>query len=373
VSFNTFGHLFRVTTFGESHGPAIGCVIDGCPPRIPLSESDIQPYLDKRRPGQSRFTTQRRETDEVKIISGVLMDEATGRGTTTGVPIALLIGNVDQRSKDYSDIRDIYRPGHADITYDLKYGVRDYRGGGRSSARETAARVAAGAVARKVVPQLLVRGALIQMGPHKIDRSRWDWEEIDRNPFFCPDAQAAAFYADYLDGIRKQGSSVGAVVEIVAEGVPPGLGAPIYGKLDSELAAALMGINAVKGVEIGDGFGAASLSGEADADEIRMGNDGRPLFLSNHAGGVLGGISTGQPVVARFAVKPTSSILTPRRTVDCHGRETEIVTKGRHDPCVGIRAVPIGEAMVACVIADQFLRHRGQIGESPQWPFAERE
>jgi len=369
MSFNTFGHLFRVTTFGESHGPAIGCVVDGCPPRIPLTAADIQPYLDKRRPGQSRFTTQRRETDEVKIISGVLMDEVSGQQVTTGTPIALMIDNVDQRSKDYTDIKDKYRPGHADFTYDVKYGLRDYRGGGRSSARETATRVAAGAVARKVVPGMTVRGALIQIGAHKIDRARWDWDEVDRNPFFTPDAEAAKLFADYLDGIRKAGSSAGAVIEVVADGVPAGLGAPVYGKLDADLAAALMSINAVKGVEIGDGFATAAYSGEENADEIRMGNDGRPRFLSNHAGGILGGISTGQPVVARFAVKPTSSILAPRRTVDRYGNETEIVTKGRHDPCVGIRAVPIGEAMVACIIADHYLRHRGQVGEGPAWPF----
>jgi len=369
MSFNTFGHLFRVTTFGESHGTAIGCVVDGCPPRLPLTAAEIQHQLDRRRPGQSRFTTQRREPDTVKILSGVFADPATGADVTTGTPIALLIENVDQRSKDYSEIRDRYRPGHADFTYDVKYGLRDYRGGGRSSARETAVRVAAGAVARKVVPGLIVRGALVQMGPHKIDRSRWDWDEVDRNPFFCPDAEKAAFFEEYLDGVRKSGSSIGAVIEVVAEGVPAGLGAPIYGKLDADIAAALMSINAVKGVEIGDGFAAAELSGEDNADEMRLGNDGRPLFLSNHAGGILGGIATGQPVIARFAVKPTSSILQPRATVDRYGRETEIVTKGRHDPCVGIRAVPIGEAMVACVIADHYLRHRGQVGEGPAWPF----
>jgi chorismate synthase len=372
MSFNTFGHMFRVTTFGESHGPAIGCVVDGCPPRIPLTEADIQPFLDKRRPGQSRFTTQRQEPDAVRILSGVFADELTGAQVTTGTPIALLIDNVDQRSKDYSDIKDKYRPGHADYTYDVKYGLRDYRGGGRQSARETAMRVAAGAIARKIVPAMTVRGALIQMGEHKIDRARWNWDEVDCNPFFCPDARAAEFYADYLDGVRKRGSSVGAVIEVVADGVPAGLGAPIYGKLDGDLAAALMGINAVKGVEIGAGFGAAALSGEENSDEIRIGNDGKPVFLSNQAGGILGGISTGQPIVARFAVKPTSSILTPRRTVDRYGAETEIATKGRHDPCVGIRAVPIGEAMVACVIADHYLRQRGQVGESPAWPFARK-
>jgi chorismate synthase len=370
MSFNTFGHLFRVTTFGESHGAAVGCVVDGCPPRIPLDRGDIQPYLDKRRPGQSRFTTQRREPDEVRILSGVLVDETTGGQVTTGTPITLMIDNVDQRSKDYSDIKNLYRPGHADFTYDVKYGLRDYRGGGRASARETAARVAAGAIARKIVPDMIVRGALVQIGPHKIDRARWDWDEVERNPFFSPDAQAAASFADYLDGVRKAGSSVGAVIEVVAEGVPAGLGAPVYGKLDADLAGGLMGINAVKGVEIGDGFAVAALSGEENADEIRMGNDGKPLFLSNHAGGILGGISTGQPIVARFVVKPTSSILTPRRTVDRYGREGEIVTKGRHDPCVGIRAVPIGEAMVACVLADHYLRHRGQVGDGPAWPFA---
>jgi chorismate synthase len=369
MSFNTFGHLFRVTTFGESHGPAIGCVVDGCPPGIPLSESDIQPYLDKRRPGQSRFTTQRQEPDTVKILSGVFADEATGRQVTTGTPIALLIDNVDQRSKDYSAIKDVYRPGHAGYTYDAKYGFHDYRGGGRASARETAMRVAAGAIARKIVPGLNVRAALIQMGSQTIDRAAWDWTEVERNPFFCPDAKAAAGFADFLDGVRKQGSSVGAIIEVIAEGVPAGLGAPVYAKLDGDLAGALMGINAVKGVEIGAGFSAATLSGEDNADEMRMGNDGKPRFLSNNAGGVLGGISTGQPIVVRFAVKPTSSILTPRQTVDRYGNETEVSTKGRHDPCVGIRAVPIGEAMVACVIADHYLRQRAQVGETLAWPF----
>ncbi|KAF0128563.1 MAG: chorismate synthase [Xanthobacteraceae bacterium] len=361
MSHNTFGHLFRVTTFGESHGVALGCVVDGCPPRIPLTAEEIQADLDRRRPGTSRFTTQRREPDEVKILSGVMIDD-DGVQVTTGTPIALLIENTDQRSKDYSDIKDKFRPGHADFTYEAKYGIRDYRGGGRSSARETAARVAAGAIARKVVPGLKVRGALVQMGPHAIDRDRWDWSEVANNPFFCPDAEKAAFYESYLDGIRKSGSSIGAVLEVVAEGVPAGLGAPIYGKLDADIASALMGINAVKGVEIGAGFEAAELTGEENADEIRMGNDGKPLFLSNHAGGILGGISTGQAVVARFAVKPTSSILTPRLTIDKKGGETDILTKGRHDPCVGIRAVPVGEAMVACVIADHYLRNRGQNG-----------
>ena len=369
MSHNTFGHLFRVTTFGESHGAAIGCVVDGCPPRIPLHTADIQHDLDRRRPGQSRFTTQRREPDEVKILSGVMTDEATGLTVTTGAPIALIIENVDQRSKDYSDIRDLYRPGHADYTYEAKYGLRDYRGGGRSSARETTARVAAGAVARKVVPGMTVRAALVAMGPHRIDRAKWDWDEVSRNPFFCPDAAMAKFFETYLDGIRREGSSIGAVIEVIAEGVLAGLGAPTYGKLDGDISAALMGINAVKGVEIGAGFAAAALTGEDNADEMRIGDDGKPRFLSNNAGGILGGISTGQPIVARFAVKPTSSILTPRRTVDRYGRETEIATRGRHDPCVGIRAVPVGEAMVACVLADHYLRHRGQVGESPAWPF----
>jgi chorismate synthase len=362
MSHNSFGHLFRVTTFGESHGAGIGCVVDGCPPLIPLDVADIQADLDRRRPGTSRFVTQRREPDEARILSGVAIDERSGRHVTTGAPIAVLIENVDQRSKDYADIKDKYRPGHADYVYQVKYGIRDYRGGGRSSARETAARVAAGAIARKVAPGVRVRAALVQIGKLKIDRARWDWDEVARNPFFCPDAEAAARFADYLDRVRKAGSSVGAVVEIVAEGVPVGWGAPIYGKLDAELASALMSVNAVKGVEIGDGFAAAELSGEENADEMRAGADGRPRFLSNHAGGILGGIATGQPIVVRFAVKPTSSILSPRRTITSAGEETEIVAKGRHDPCVGIRAAPVGEAMVACVLADAFLRHRGQTG-----------
>jgi chorismate synthase len=361
MSHNTFGHLFRVTTWGESHGPAIGCVIDGCPPGIPLTEDDIQPYLDKRRPGQSRFTTQRQEEDKVRILSGVFPNEA-GVQVTTGTPIALLIENQDQRSKDYSEIKDKYRPGHADYTYIQKYGIRDYRGGGRSSARETAMRVAAGAVARKVLPGVTIRGALIQIGTEKIDRAKWDWEEVDRNPFFSPDHTIVQGWAAYLDAIRKAGSSCGAVVEVVVEGVAAGLGAPIYGKLDQDIAAAFMSINAVKGVEIGDGFACASFSGEENADEMRIGPDGKPVFLSNHAGGILGGISTGQPIVARFAVKPTSSILTPRRTIDAQGQETDILTKGRHDPCVGIRAAPVGEAMMALVLADHFLRHRAQTG-----------
>ncbi len=361
MSFNTFGQMFRVTTFGESHGVAIGCVVDGCPPLIALSEADIQRDLDRRRPGQSRFTTQRQEADQVKILSGVMAHPQSGEQVTTGTPIALLIENTDQRSKDYSEIKDKYRPGHADFTYEAKYGIRDYRGGGRSSARETATRVAAGAIARKVVPGVTVRAALVQMGPHAIDRDKWDWAEVGNNPFFCPDQDKAKFYEDYLDGIRKAGSSIGAVIEVVADGVPAGFGAPIYAKLDSDIAAALMSINAVKGGEIGDGFATAALTGEENADEMRASNHG-PLFLSNHAGGILGGISTGQPVVARFAVKPTSSILAPRKTVDRDGHDTDILTKGRHDPCVGIRAVPVAEAMVACVLADHFLRHRGQVG-----------
>ncbi len=361
MSHNTFGRLFRVTTWGESHGEAIGCVVDGCPPGLPLSAADIQGYLDKRRPGQSRFTTQRREPDAVEILSGVFPG-ADGVPVTTGAPIALVIRNVDPRSKDYGDIADKFRPGHADYTYWKKYGVRDHRGGGRSSARETAMRVAAGAVARKVLPRVSIRGALVQMGPHEIDRQAWDWAEVDRNPFFCPDARAAKAWEVYLDGVRTDGSSIGAVVEVIAEGAPPGLGAPLYGKLDQDLASAMMSINAVKGVEIGAGMAAARLRGEENADEMRIGADGEPVFLSNHAGGVLGGISTGQPIVCRFAVKPTSSILAPRRTIDRHGNETEIATRGRHDPCVGIRAVPVGEAMMALVLADHYLRHRGQVG-----------
>ncbi|MGA9865450.1 MAG: chorismate synthase [Acetobacteraceae bacterium] len=359
MSHNTFGHLFRVTTWGESHGPMIGCVVDGCPPRLALSEADIQPWLDRRRPGQSRFTTQRQEPDQVRILSGVF------EGQTTGTPIALVIENIDQRSRDYSEIATRFRPGHADIAYELKYGIRDYRGGGRSSARETAMRVAAGAVARKVLGAIRIRGALVAMGPHVIDRARWDWDAVDENPFFCPDPVAAKEWETLLSEVRKQGSSLGAVIEVQADGAPPGLGAPVYAKLDADIAAALMSINAVKGVEIGDGFAAASLRGEANADEMRM-DDGVVAFQSNHAGGVLGGISTGQPIVARFAVKPTSSILSPRLTVDRAGQETEIVTKGRHDPCVGIRAVPVGEAMLACVLADHLLRHRAQNPDAPQ-------
>jgi len=364
MSHNSFGHLFRVTTWGESHGPAIGCVVDGCPPMIPLREAEIQVELDRRRPGQSKYTTQRREPDTVRILSGVFEDERTGGQVTTGTPISLMIANTDQRSKDYSEIRDRYRPGHADYTYEAKYGLRDYRGGGRSSARETAMRVAAGAIARKVVPGLMVRAALVEMAGIGINRDNWDWEETAKNPFFCPDAEAAEKWAAHLDTVRKAGSSVGAVVEVIAEGVPEGLGAPVYGKLDQDIAAAMMSINAVKGVEIGNGFEAARIRGEENADEMRAGNDGRPVFLSNNAGGVFGGISTGQPVVARFAVKPTSSIMVPVKGVTRSGEEVEVTTKGRHDPCVGIRAVPVGEAMMALVVADHYLRHRAQTGQS---------
>lgn len=357
MSYNSFGRLFRVTTWGESHGPAIGCVVDGVPPRIPLVEANIQPWLDQRRPGQSRHTTQRREPDQVEILSGVF------EGQTTGTPIQLMIRNADQRSKDYGDIQSKFRPGHADYTYLAKYGIRDHRGGGRSSARETACRVAAGAIARKVLgEEIIVRAALVQIGDSKIDRDAWDWAEVLNNPMFCPDVTAAAKWEEKLDKIRKAGSSIGAIVEVVADGVPAGWGAPIYGKLDADLAAALMSINAAKGVEIGEGMNAAALSGEENADEMRAGKNGTPEFLSNHAGGILGGISSGQPIVARFAVKPTSSILTPRQTIDEDGNETEIVTKGRHDPCVGIRAVPVAEAMMACVLADHMLLHRAQCG-----------
>jgi chorismate synthase len=369
---NSFGQIFRFTTWGESHGPAIGVVVDGVPPRIPFAEADIQGWLDRRRPGQSRFTTQRQEPDAVRILSG------TFEGMTTGTPVSMLIENVDARSKDYSEIAAKYRPGHADYTYDAKYGIRDYRGGGRSSARETASRVAAGALARRVIDALVpggvaIRGALVQVGTMGIDRANWDWATVGDNPFWCPDAQAAGGWEAYLDEIRKAGSSVGAVIEVVAEGVPVGLGEPIYGKIDSDLAAAMMTINAVKGVEIGEGMGAAALTGEENADEMRMsGDDVR--FASNHAGGVLGGITTGQDLVVRFAVKPTSSILTPRETITRDGADTEIATKGRHDPCVGIRAVPVGEAMMACVIADHLLRHRAQIGAfGSQAPFARKD
>ena len=359
MSLNTFGHLFRVTTWGESHGPAIGCTVDGCPPGVVLSEADLQPWLDRRKPGTSKFTTQRQEADAVCILSGVF------EGKTTGTPIQLMIENTDQRSKDYSNIAGAFRPGHADITYHQKYGIRDFRGGGRSSARETASRVAAGGVARAVlahlVPGLRLSGYMVQMGPHGIDRARFDAGVIGENPFWCPDPVAAIAWAEYLDGLRVSKNSVGAVIEVVAEGVPAGLGAPIYGKLDADLAAAMMSINAVKAVEIGDGMAAASLTGVENADEIRMGAHG-PEFSSNHAGGILGGISSGQPVVVRFAVKPTSSILTPRATIDATGAEIDLITKGRHDPCVGIRAVPVGEAMMACVILDHLLLDRGQTG-----------
>ena len=356
MSHNTFGHLFRVTTWGESHGPAIGCVIDGTPPGLELTEADIQPWLDKRKPGTSRFVTQRRETDEVRILSGVF------EGRTTGTPIALEITNIDARSKDYSEIKDKYRPGHADFTYRAKYGNRDYRGSGRASARETASRVAAGAVARKVLGDTIeIQGVLVQVGADQIDRANWSAEAIGQNEFWCPDAAAATRWESQLDAIRKKGSSVGAIIEVVAKGVPAGWGAPIYAKLDTDLASAMMSINAVKGVEIGAGFAAAALTGDQNADEMRAGDNG-PEFTSNHAGGILGGISSGQDVVVRFAVKPTSSILTPRQTVDIDGQDTDVQTKGRHDPCVGIRAVPVGEAMMACTLADHMLRHRGQIG-----------
>ena len=356
MSYNSFGRVFRFSTWGESHGPALGAVVDGCPPGLELSEDDLQPWLDKRRPGTSRFTTQRQEPDRVRILSGVF------EGRTTGTPISLMIENVDQRSKDYSEVALAYRPGHADFTYDAKYGFRDYRGGGRSSARETAARVAAGGVARLVMPEVRIRAYLVELGGDAIDRAAFDDAEIDNNAFFCPDAGAAARWEKIVDEARKSGSSVGAIVECVAEGVPPGWGAPIYAKLDSELAAAMMTINAVKGVEIGDGFGAARLTGEQNADAIRPGNDGHPIFLANHAGGILGGISSGQPVVVRVALKPTSSILTPVETIDRNGEATEIRTKGRHDPCVGIRAAPVVEAMMALVLADQKLLHRAQTG-----------
>ncbi|WP_170791569.1 chorismate synthase [Ruegeria lacuscaerulensis] len=361
MSMNSFGHLFRVTTWGESHGPALGATVDGCPPGVAINEAMIQHWLDKRKPGQNKFTTQRREPDQVKILSGVF------EGQTTGTPVQLMIENTDQRSKDYGDIIDKFRPGHADITYWQKYGIRDYRGGGRSSARETASRVAAGGLAREAIkqiaPNVQITGYMTQIGPHKIDRANFDLSQIEQNPFWTPDAQAADDWAAYLDDLRKSGNSVGAVVEVVARGVPAGLGAPIYAKLDTDLAAAMMSINAVKGVEIGEGMAAAELTGEANADEIFMGQNG-PQYSSNHAGGILGGISTGQDIVVRFAVKPTSSILTTRKTITKSGEETEIITKGRHDPCVGIRAVPVGEAMMACVILDHLLLHRGQIGEN---------
>lgn len=363
MSHNSFGHLLRLTTWGESHGPAIGAVIDGCPPGLPLDAEWIQSFLDKRKPGTSRHVTQRRESDRVEILSGVFEDERTGGPLTTGHPISLLIRNEDARSKDYDAIRDLWRPGHADYAWDMKYGLRDYRGGGRSSARETACRVAAGAVARRILGEAAhVRGALVQIGPRRIERSRWDWAEIGRNPFFCPDAETAALWEQDIDAARKAGSSLGAVIEIVASGVPAGWGAPVYGKLDAELASACMSINAVKGVEIGAGFGAAALTGEENADEMRRGGDGKPAFLSNNNGGVLAGVSTGQDIVVRFAVKPTSSIPTERATLNTDFEETTVSTKGRHDPCVGARAVPVGEAMVAFTLADHRLRHRGQTG-----------
>ncbi|EEX16814.1 chorismate synthase [Citreicella sp. SE45] len=359
MSMNTFGHLFRVTTWGESHGPALGATVDGCPPGVAIDDAMLQQWLDKRKPGQNKFTTQRREPDAVRILSGVF------EGVTTGTPVQLMIENTDQRSKDYGDIAEKFRPGHADITYWQKYGIRDYRGGGRSSARETAARVAAGGLARaalaELAPGLEITGYMVQMGPHGIDRANFDEAVIAGNPFWCPDATAAETWAGYLDDLRKSGDSVGAVIEVTARGVPAGLGAPIYAKLDTDLAAAAMSINAVKAVEIGEGMAAAALRGSENADEIRMGPDG-PIYSSNHAGGILGGISTGQDIVLRFAVKPTSSILTSRRTITKSGEETEIITKGRHDPCVGIRAVPVGEAMVACVLLDHLLLHRGQTG-----------
>jgi chorismate synthase len=358
-----FGHLFRVTTWGESHGPGFGCVIDGCPPGLKLTAEHIQVLLDNRRPGTSRFVTQRQEPDQVKILSGVFEDERTGGQITTGTPISLMIDNVDQRSKDYAAIRDSYRPGHADFTYDAKYGVRDYRGGGRSSARETATRVAAGAVARKVLGEsVILRACLVQIGPRAIDRARFDWAECERNPFWCPDAGTATLWEDDLDAARKAGSSLGAIVEVHAHGVPAGWGAPLYGKLDADIAAALMSINAVKGVEIGDGFAAAALRGEDNADAMRAGADGAPVFLSNHAGGILGGISTGAAIVARMAIKPTSSINTAQASINAQGEEIDVATTGRHDPCVGIRAAPVAEAMLACVLADHLLRHRGQMG-----------
>jgi len=361
MSTNSFGHMFRVTTWGESHGPALGATVDGCPPNVPVDAAMLQHWLDKRKPGQNKFTTQRQEADAVEILSGVF------EGKTTGMPVQLMIRNTDQRSKDYGEIARSFRPGHADFTYFTKYGNRDYRGGGRSSARETAARVAAGGLARAAIAELVagveIKGYMVQMGDRKIDRSKMDMAEIEQNPFWVPDAAAAAEWADYLDGLRKSHNSVGAVIEVVARGVPAGLGAPVYGKLDTDIAAAMMSINAVKAVEIGAGMDAAMLTGVDNADEMRMGPDG-PVFTSNHAGGILGGISTGQEIVCRFAVKPTSSILTPRKTITKDGREIDLITKGRHDPCVGIRAVPVGEAMMACVILDHLLLHRGQVGEN---------
>jgi chorismate synthase len=361
MSHNTFGHLFRVTTWGESHGPALGCIVDGCPPGIPLSEADIQPWLDRRRPGQGKFVTQRQEPDEVKILSGIFGDDRTDGTLTTGTPISLIIENVDQRSRDYSEIAQAFRPGHADYAYFAKYGVRDYRGGGRQSARETAARVAAGAIARKIIPQVQIRGAVVQIGPHAVDPTRVDWDETRNNAFWCPDADMVPIWEAHLEKVRKAGSSTGAVVAVEARGAPPGWGSPLYAKLDAELASAFMSINASTGVEFGAGFASAALSGEENADEMRGGADG-PDFLANNSGGIVGGISTGQPITARVAFKPTSSILTERRTLNEAGQEIDLRTKGRHDPCVGIRAVPVVEAMLACALADAFLRHRGQTG-----------
>jgi chorismate synthase len=363
MSHNTFGHLFRVTTWGESHGPALGCVVDGCPPGIPLTEADIQVFLDQRRPGQGRYVTQRQEADAVRILSGVFEDDRTGGQVTTGTPISMIIENTDQRPRDYREIADRFRPGHGDYAFFAKYGVRDYRGGGRQSARETAARVAAGAIARKVLGEsVVIRAGVAQIGPHAVDPAKWDWDEIGRNQFWCPDAAMVEVWEAHLDAIRKAGSSTGAIVSVEATGVPAGWGAPIYGSLDGELAGALMSINAAKGVEIGAGFAAATLSGEENADEMVMGNDGRPQFLSNKSGGVLRGISTGQPVTARVAFKPPASILIPQRSLNEAGEAVEMRTIGRHDPCVGLRAGPIVEAMVACVLADAFLRHRAQTG-----------
>ena len=356
MSFNSFGRVFRFSTWGESHGPAIGAVVDGCPPGLALSEADIQPWLDLRKPGTSKFTTQRREPDAVRILSGVF------EGRTTGTPISLMIDNTDQRSKDYSDVAKAYRPGHADYAYDAKYGFRDYRGGGRSSARETASRVAAGAVARAVIPDVDIFAYVSEIGGDGIDHANFDPAQIAENPFFCPDAQAARRWEKLVDDAPLDGSSLGAVVECVAAGVPAGWGAPLYAKLDSELAAAMMSINAVKGVEIGDGFAAARLRGEQNADPMRPGADG-PTFLANHAGGIAGGISTGQPIKLRVAFKPTSSILIPVDTVTRDGEASQIITKGRHDPCVGIRGVPVVEAMMALVLADQKLLHRAQCGD----------
>ncbi len=373
MSHNTFGHLFRVTTWGESHGPALGCVVDGCPPGIALTEADIQPWLDRRRPGQGKFVTQRQEPDAVRILSGVFQDAATdarsGGQVTTGTPISMIIDNIDQRSRDYSEIATAFRPGHADYAYFAKYGVRDYRGGGRQSARETAARVAAGAIARKILAGVTIRGAVVQIGPYAVDPAKIDFSVTGDNPFWAPDPDIVPIWEDHLEKIRKSGSSTGAIVAVEATGVPAGWGAPIYGKLDAELAAACMSINAAKGVEIGAGFAAAALSGEENADEMRMGADG-PLFLSNSAGGILGGISTGQPVTARVAFKPTSSILSLRRSVNEAGEEIDLRTKGRHDPCVGLRAVPVVEAMTACVLADAWLRHRAQTGGGAHAPGA---